>query len=101
MASGSHGQINRSLPDKPALVETEKGYIYAEYLQKVWHQPQRPLSEIPLTAASERGMWVEITTPLTNLVLTRAQSSYQYWVRETIRPRVYYSPGVLGDGCPD
>ena len=72
-------------------VETDQGYIYAEYLQKVWHQPQEVLTEIPLTDANERGMWVEITTPITNIVLTRDKASYQYWVRETIRPRLYYS----------
>ena len=72
-------------------VETDQGYIYAEYLQKVWHQPQEVLNEIPLTDVNERGMWVEITTPITNIGLTKAQSSYQYWVRETIRPRLYYS----------
>lgn len=72
-------------------VETDQGYIYAEYLQKVWHQPQEVLTEIPLTDANERGMWVEITTPITDIVLTKDQSSYQYWVKETIRPRLYYS----------
>lgn len=72
-------------------VETDQGYIYAEYLQKTWHQPHEPLTEIPLTESSERGMWVEITTPITPIELTKAKSSYQYWARETLKPRLYYS----------
>ena len=80
-----NGRINQR------WVETEQGYIYAEYLQKTQHIPQQPLNELPITASGDRGMWVEITTPLTNLTLTRPQAEYQYWARETIIPRIYYS----------
>lgn len=72
-------------------VETPEGYIYADYLQKVRHQPQVPLGELPINDNGERGMWVEITTPYTGLDLTKPQDQYQYWIRATIRPRIYYS----------
>jgi lipoprotein-anchoring transpeptidase ErfK/SrfK len=72
-------------------VETPEGYIYADYMQKVRHEPQIPMEELPLTATGERGMWVEITTPYSGLGLTKPQENYQYWIRATIRPRVYYS----------
>jgi len=70
-------------------VETPVGYIYAEYLQKVRHVPQDPLTELPETETGERGMWVEIVTPYTGMIFERAPS--QYWIREAIRPRLYFS----------
>jgi len=70
-------------------VETPEGYIYAEYVQKVRHEPQEPLTELPETATGERGMWVEIVTPYTGMTFQRGPS--QYWAREVIRPRLYYS----------
>jgi lipoprotein-anchoring transpeptidase ErfK/SrfK len=72
-------------------VETPEGYIYAEYVQKTRHEPQEILTELPEQPTGERGMWVEITTPLTGLDLTTSQENYQYWIRETIKPRIYYS----------
>ncbi len=70
-------------------VEIPEGYVYAEYVQKVRHEPQEPLSELPETATGERGMWVEIVTPYTGMTFQRGPS--QYWAREAIRPRLYYS----------
>jgi len=72
-------------------VETSEGYIYADYLQKVRFERQTPLEELPLSETGERGLWVEITTPYSSLDLTKPQSEYQYWVKETIRPRIYYT----------
>ena len=72
-------------------VETPEGYVYADYLQKVRLDRQTPLEELPLNDSGERGMWVEITTPYSALDLTKPQSDYQYWIRATIRPRIYYS----------
>jgi len=72
-------------------VETPEGYIYAEYVQKTRHDPQEFLTELPEQSTGERGMWVEIVTPLTDLDLTTSQENYQYWIRETIKPRIYYS----------
>ncbi len=70
-------------------VETPDGYVYAEYVQKVRHEPQEPLTELPKSSEGERGMWVEIVTPYTGMTFERGPS--QYWARETIRPRLYYS----------
>jgi lipoprotein-anchoring transpeptidase ErfK/SrfK len=70
-------------------VETPEGFIYAEYVQKTQHIPQEPLQTLPETSSGDRGMWVEIVTPYTVLTFNRAPS--QYWVRETVRPRIYYS----------
>lgn len=72
-------------------VETEKGYIFAEYLQKVKHIPQEPLLQMPKNESGEIGMWVEIVTPYTNLELTKPKNVYQHWIKETIIPRLYYS----------
>jgi hypothetical protein len=70
-------------------VETPEGYIYAEYLQPVEHVPQTPLPELPEQPNGERGMWVEIVTPYTGMVFEKPPA--QHWIRETIRPRLYYS----------
>jgi hypothetical protein len=70
-------------------VETEAGYIYGEYVQKVKHIPQKPLTELPQTPSGEHGMWVEIVTPYTGMTFTRAPS--QFWIREVVDPRLYYS----------
>ncbi len=72
-------------------VETPEGYIYADYLQKVRYVPQQPLEELPTTETGEKGMWVEIVTPYTPLELTKDKKGYLYWIRETLRPRIYYS----------
>jgi lipoprotein-anchoring transpeptidase ErfK/SrfK len=70
-------------------VETEQGYIYAEYVQKVQHNPQPELTELPVNDNSEVGMWVEIVTPYTGMDFVNTPT--QYWLREAIRPRLYYS----------
>jgi hypothetical protein len=70
-------------------VEVENGYLYADYIQKVRHIPQEPLLELPETPTGERGMWVEIVTPYTDISLARLP--LQFWVRETLKPRIYYS----------
>jgi len=70
-------------------VEMPEGYVYAEFVQKTEHLPQEPLQTLPETSTGERGMWVEIVSPYTGLTFNRAPS--QYWLRETIRPRIYYS----------
>ena len=70
-------------------VETPEGYIYADYLQKVWHIPQEPLTELPETPSGERGMWVEIVTPYSGLDFAKPPS--QHWVRTAVRPRIYFS----------
>lgn len=70
-------------------VETPEGYVYADYLQKVWHIPQEPLTELPETPSGERGMWVEIVTPYSGLDFAKPPS--QHWVRTAVRPRIYFS----------
>jgi len=70
-------------------VETPQGYIYADYVQKVKHIPQEPLTQLPETPTGEQGMWVEITTPYTGMIFAKPPS--QFWVREVVRPRIYYS----------
>jgi len=70
-------------------VETEAGYIYGEYVQKSKHIPQEPLLELPETPTGERGMWVEIVTPYTGMTFARPPS--QYWIRDVVNPRLYYS----------
>ncbi|MCB2202763.1 L,D-transpeptidase family protein [bacterium] len=76
---------------KNRWVETPEGYIYANYLQKVRHVPQQPMTELPTNDNGDTGMWVEIVTPYSPLELTKDKNAYLYWIRETIRPRIYYS----------
>ncbi len=70
-------------------VETEAGYLYADYVQKTEHIPQEPLLTLPETPSGERGMWVEIVTPYTGMSFAKPPS--QYWIRDVINPRLYYS----------
>jgi hypothetical protein len=70
-------------------VETEAGYIYGEYVQKSRHIPQEPLLELPESPTGEPGMWVEIVTPFTGMTFARSPS--QFWIREVVNPRLYYS----------
>ena len=70
-------------------VQTPEGYIYAEYVQKTRHITHTPLSTLPEMPDGSRGMWVEITTPYTDLVFEKPPA--QHWIREAIRPRIYYS----------
>lgn len=70
-------------------VEAPQGYIYADFVQKVRHRPQEPLMELPENTGGGRGMWVEIVTPFTSMDFARPPS--QFWIREVVRPRLYYS----------
>lgn len=70
-------------------VETPLGYIYAENVQKVKYSPQPVLEELPATPSGDRGMWVEIVSPYTGMSFANTPS--QYWIREAVRPRLYYS----------
>lgn len=70
-------------------VETPDGYIYADYLQKVMYIPQEPLTQLPVSAAGERGMWVEVVAPYAGMIFDSPPS--QFWIREAVRPRIYYS----------
>lgn len=70
-------------------VEIPEGYLYAEDVQKVRHIPQEVLQALPVTASGEQGMWVEITTPYVGMDFVKPPA--QYWIREAIRPRLYYS----------
>ena len=70
-------------------VETPEGYIYADYIQKTRYVPQEPLTQLPEWPNGESGMWVEIVAPYTGMRFDRTPS--QYWIREAIRPRLYYS----------
>jgi hypothetical protein len=68
-------------------VETDKGYIYAAYVQAVKNLPNVPLSSLPVYAQNP-GMWVEVTVPVADLVLTDPPSGY--WLRTVLKPRIYF-----------
>ncbi|MCJ7694297.1 MAG: L,D-transpeptidase [Anaerolineaceae bacterium] len=70
-------------------VETPKGYIYGAYVQPVKNIVNQPLTEFPLLPNGERGLWVEISAPVVDLIPATTPSSY--WIRETLKPRIYYS----------
>lgn len=70
-------------------VETPAGYIYAEHVQKVRYSPQETRDDLPETPTGDRGMWVEIVAPYTGMSFVKSPS--QYWIREAVRPRIYYS----------
>lgn len=68
-------------------VETDKGYIYSANVQPVKNIPNKPLTELPVTGAMT-GMWVEVTVPFADLILTQSPSGF--WLRSTVTPRIYY-----------
>jgi len=70
-------------------VETPKGYIYSPYVQPVKELSNEPLSLLPETLDGKRGMWVEITKPVVDIIPAVTPSSY--WIREVLKPRVYFS----------
>lgn len=70
-------------------IETPDGYIYSPYVQPVKNILNQALSELPQTESGERGMWVEVSTPLVDIIPATPPSSY--WIREALHPRVYYS----------
>jgi hypothetical protein len=70
-------------------VETPLGYIYAEYVQKTKYLPQKPVEALPETSTGDKGMWVEIVKPYTGMSFVNPPA--QYWIREAVRPRLYYS----------
>ena len=68
-------------------VETEGGYVYASFVQPVQNLPNTTISELP-EANGVKGMWVEITVPVSDLQIDGAPGTF--WLRTAIRPRVYY-----------
>lgn len=70
-------------------IETPNGYLYGAYVQPVKSIINIPLSELPTTQDGKKGMWVEITSPVVDIVPATTPSSY--WIREVLKPRVYYS----------
>lgn len=74
-------------------VETPEGYLYADDVQRVRHIVHEPLAELPEMPDGSRGMWVEITTPYTDIDLTKPKENYQWWVKDphVIYPRVRFS----------
>ena len=68
-------------------VETDQGYIYGAHLQPVKNILNAPLTALPVYG-TEPGMWVEITVPVVDLVLTQPPSGY--WLRTVLKPRIYY-----------
>lgn len=70
-------------------IETPDGYIYSPYVQPVKNILNQPLAELPRTESGERGMWVEVSTPLVDIIPATPPSSY--WIKEALHPRIYYS----------
>ena len=68
-------------------VETDKGYVDSAYVQPVKNLANPPLTQLPQYGANP-GMWVEITVPIADLVLTQPPSGY--WLRTVNKPRIYY-----------
>lgn len=75
-------------------VETEGGYIYAGYIQPVENIPNQPLTELPAYGKTP-GMWVEITVPVSDLIIDGAPGSY--WLKTAMHPRVYYGQVFWAD----
>jgi len=70
-------------------VETPKGYIFSPYVQPVKDISNEPLFQLPETPDGKRGMWIEITKPVVDIIPAVTPSSY--WIREVLKPRVYFS----------
>lgn len=70
-------------------VETTNGYIYSPYVQPVKNIINDPLTELPINSDGKKGLWVEVTVPIVDVIPDNAPSSY--WIREALKPRIYYS----------
>lgn len=70
-------------------VETPNGYIYAPLVQPVKNIPNEPLQALPENPDGKRGMWIEVTVPLADII--PAVTPVSYWIRTARKPRVYYS----------
>ncbi len=75
-------------------VETPDGYIYGPYMQPVYHKPNPPVAELPVSSRGP-GMWVEVTVPYAEAGLDKAEPSSNSWAEAKVdqgQPlRVYYS----------
>jgi len=70
-------------------IETPNGYLYGAYVQPVKSIINKPVEELPTTPDGKKGMWVEVTSPVVDI--TPATTPISYWIREVLKPRVYYS----------
>lgn len=70
-------------------VETPTGYIYSPFVQPVKNNPNEPLSKLPENPDGKRGVWVEITVPVVDVI--PANQPVSYWIRVPLKPRIYYS----------
>lgn len=75
-------------------VETQDGYIYAPNLQPVKNLPNKPIEVLPQTEIGT-GFWAEVSVPYVDIFPDKLPSSN--WLRESIRPRLYYSQIVWID----
>lgn len=71
-------------------VETPDGYLYAPSVQPVKNKPNKPLDQIPQTSTGP-GFWAEITVPYVDIILDKDMPACSFWLRNTERPRLYYS----------
>ncbi len=76
-------------------VETPNGYIYAGSVQPVKNIPNQPVTTLPANE-TEKGMWVEVTVPLVDLILENS-ASFGNWLEAVQLPRLYYSQVVWVD----
>lgn len=75
-------------------VETDNGYVYSSYVQPVRDDKNQPITSLP-TYGDIKGMWVEITVPLSDLTIVQPASSF--WLRSSLKPRVYYGQVLWAD----
>ncbi len=82
-------------------VETDKGYVYAPYLQRVQFLPNEPLASVP---TGKEGFWAEVTVPYVDLVLANPPARSP-WARDLLdyglTPRLYYSQVVWIDAVKE
>jgi lipoprotein-anchoring transpeptidase ErfK/SrfK len=69
-------------------IETPNGYIYGPYVQPVENAPNKPVTEVPVYG-KDPGAWVEVTVPFIDF--TNEGSAKAPWLKETLKPRLYYS----------
>jgi hypothetical protein len=71
-------------------VETDKGYIWAPYVQPVKNEPNQPLSELP---AGQDGVWVEVSIPWVDAILETTPPKSSWWrnqIASGLPPRFYF-----------
>ena len=88
-------EVNRNVINQ-RWVETNGGYIYADNIQPVKNEPNKPVDSFPVYEDGSTGAWVEVTVPYIDFTV-QDQPPKSPWLSAALRPRLYYSQIMWAD----